>query len=106
MTTTLYGRLVRSLNLVCPLLNVTYIPPFYRQLVYQTTVFFSRSSISLGLPPLPATLLPAPSLVQALILPLLAIESAAGIFSEDSQGLSFSFVFLLISIEGICGGLA
>ncbi|KAI0089419.1 batten's disease protein Cln3 [Irpex rosettiformis] len=76
------------------------------QLVYQTTVFFSRSSISIGLPPLPEKLLSIPAFAQAFILTLLAIESAVGIFSEDSQGLSFSFVFLLISIEGICGGLA
>jgi len=76
------------------------------QLVYQTTVFFSRSSISLGVPPLPARLLPLPAFAQVLILILLAIESGVGIFSEDSQALSFSFVFLLISIEGICGGLA
>ncbi|KAI0703054.1 batten's disease protein Cln3 [Cytidiella melzeri] len=76
------------------------------QLVYQTTVFFSRSSISLGILPLPARLLPAPAFAQALILALLAIESGVGIFSEDSQALSFTFVFLLISIEGICGGLA
>ncbi|KAI0791520.1 batten's disease protein Cln3 [Irpex lacteus] len=76
------------------------------QLVYQTTVFLSRSSISFGLPPLPAKFLSAPAFVQAFILTLLAIESAVGIFNENSQGLSFSFVFLLISIEGICGGLA
>ncbi|KAI0342458.1 batten's disease protein Cln3 [Trametopsis cervina] len=76
------------------------------QLVYQTTVFFSRSSISLGIPPLPAKFLSAPAFTQALILITLAIESGVGIFSEDSQALSFAFVFLLISIEGICGGLA
>ena len=66
----------------------------------------SRSSISLGLPPLPTRLLSVPAAVQALILTILAIESAAGIFGDDSEGLSFSLVFLLISIEGFCGGLA
>ncbi|KAI0074590.1 batten's disease protein Cln3 [Panus rudis PR-1116 ss-1] len=76
------------------------------QLVYQASVFLSRSSISFGLPPLPARLLPLPAIVQAVILTLLAIESAVGIFDGGSQALSFSFVFLLISIEGICGGLA
>lgn len=45
-------------------------------------------------------------MLQTVILTMLAIESGVGIFSEDSQALSFSFVFLLISIEGICGGLA
>jgi battenin len=76
------------------------------QLVYQTTVFLSRSSISLGLPPLPARLLSLPAFVQGAILFILAIESAVGIFGDDSEGLSFSLVFLLISIEGFCGGLA
>ncbi|EGO01186.1 hypothetical protein SERLA73DRAFT_179291 [Serpula lacrymans var. lacrymans S7.3] len=76
------------------------------QLVYQTTVFISRSTISLGLPPLPERLLSVPAIAQFFILNLLAFESAVGIFSEASEGLSIAFVFLLISIEGICGGLA
>ncbi|OBZ77115.1 Protein BTN1 [Grifola frondosa] len=76
------------------------------QLVYQTTVFFSRSSISIGVPPLPARLLYLPAIVQAVVLSTLLFESAVGIFGDTSEGLSFSFVFLLISIEGICGGLA
>jgi len=76
------------------------------QLVYQTTVFLSRSSISVGIPPLPARLLPLPAVIQAFILGTLAFESSVGIFSEQVEGLSFSFVFLLVSIEGICGGLA
>ncbi|KAJ3552023.1 hypothetical protein NM688_g4377 [Phlebia brevispora] len=76
------------------------------QLVYQTTVFFSRSSISLGIPPLPTRLLGLPAVVQAVIITVLAVESGVGIFSEDSEGVSFSLVFLLISIEGFCGGLA
>ncbi|GJE93453.1 batten's disease protein Cln3 [Phanerochaete sordida] len=76
------------------------------QLVYQTTVFISRSSISLGFPPLPPRLLSLPAFVQAGILTILAVESAAGIFGDDSEALSFSLVFLLISLEGFCGGLA
>ncbi|KAG7442878.1 batten's disease protein Cln3 [Guyanagaster necrorhizus] len=76
------------------------------QLVYQTTVFFSRSSISIGIPPLPARLLSLPSIIQCLILLTLAYESAVGFYSDDSEGLSIITVFLLVSLEGICGGLA
>ncbi|KAJ3822411.1 batten's disease protein Cln3 [Lentinula raphanica] len=76
------------------------------QLVYQTTVFLSRSSISIGLPPLPLKLLPLPSVLQGFILLLLAFESSIGFYAEDSEGLSITTVFLLISLEGICGGLA
>jgi len=76
------------------------------QLVYQSTVFVSRSSISLGIPPLPARLLSLPAITQFLILVTLIYESAVGIFSEDHSASSIIFVFLLISIEGICGGLA
>ncbi|KAF8065266.1 batten's disease protein Cln3 [Lyophyllum atratum] len=76
------------------------------QLVYQTTVFFSRSSISIGLPPLPARLLPLPAILQSLILIVLAFESAVGLFPESANGASIMAVFLLISLEGICGGLA
>ncbi|RPD61769.1 batten's disease protein Cln3 [Lentinus tigrinus ALCF2SS1-7] len=76
------------------------------QLVYQTTVFLSRSSITLGLPPLPGRLLSVPAIVQGFILTTLAFESAVGIFGDQNEGASFVFVFLLISIEGICGGLA
>ncbi|KIP10785.1 hypothetical protein PHLGIDRAFT_115138 [Phlebiopsis gigantea 11061_1 CR5-6] len=76
------------------------------QLVYQTTVFLSRSSISLGLPPLPSRLLSLPAILQAVILFIVVIESAVGIFGDDSEALSFSLVFLLISLEGFCGGLA
>ncbi|KAI0752633.1 batten's disease protein Cln3 [Daedaleopsis nitida] len=76
------------------------------QLVYQTTVFLSRSSITLGLPPLPGKLLSLPAIVQGFILTTLAVESAVGFFGDEHEGLSFAFAFLLISIEGICGGLA
>ncbi|OSX56866.1 hypothetical protein POSPLADRAFT_1158655, partial [Postia placenta MAD-698-R-SB12] len=76
------------------------------QLVYQTTVFLSRSTISLGLPALPARLLPLPALVQAAVLGTLALESAAGILGGAREGASFALVFALIAVEGICGGLA
>jgi len=76
------------------------------QLVYQATVFLSRSSISLGCPPIPERLLPAPAVIQLIILFTLAYESAIGIFGDSSEGTSFFLVFLLVSIEGICGGLA
>ncbi|KAI6115303.1 batten's disease protein Cln3 [Pisolithus croceorrhizus] len=76
------------------------------QLVYQITVFISRSTISLGIPPVPVRLLPLPAVVQLTILITLAYESAFGIFSEDHEGRSIVFVFVLISIEGICGGLS
>jgi len=76
------------------------------QLVYQATVFLSRSSISLGLPALPARLLSLPAITQLMILLLLMCESAFGLFSPESEGTSFLFVFVLISVEGFCGGLA
>jgi len=76
------------------------------QLVYQSTVFVSRSTISLGIPPLPEKLLSLPAVAQFLILVTLAYESAVGIFSDDHPASSIFLVFLLISIEGMCGGLA
>lgn len=76
------------------------------QLVYQSTVFLSRSSISFGLPPLPTRLLSLPAIVQGGILFVLALESGLGLIPDDMEGLAFGFVFLLISFEGVCGGLA
>jgi battenin len=76
------------------------------QLVYQSTVFLSRSSLSLGLPPLPERLLPLPSIFQGLVLLSLAFESAVGIFRAENEGLSILVVFVLVSIEGMFGGLA
>ncbi|KAG9313764.1 protein BTN1 [Chiua virens] len=76
------------------------------QLVYQSTVFISRSSISIGIPPLSERLLTLPAVAQFVILVTLVYESAVGIFAEDHPAASIFFVFLLISIEGICGGLA
>jgi len=76
------------------------------QLVYQVTVFLSRSSISLGFPPLPKELLPGPAVIQLVVLLTLVYESAVGIFGDSSEGSSFFLVFLLVSTEGACGGLA
>lgn len=76
------------------------------QLVYQATVFLSRSSISLGLPPLPARLLPLPAVLQFVILATLAYESAVGFFSVEAESANVLFVFLLVCVEGVCGGLA
>jgi len=79
------------------------------QLVYQTTVFLSRSSISMGIPPLPARLLSLPAIIQAGILLVLTFESAVGIFPSGpnaNEAWSIATVFLLISLEGICGGSA
>ncbi|KAK1236249.1 battenin CLN3 protein [Marasmius sp. AFHP31] len=76
------------------------------QLVYQTTVFLSRSSISLGLPPLPEKLLPLPAMTQGIILSLLVYESAVGFAADEFEATNITIVFALISLEGICGGLA
>jgi len=76
------------------------------QLVYQTTVFLSRSSISIGIPPLPQKFLPLPSVFQGFILLLLVFESSVGFYAADAEGLNILTVFFLISLEGICGGLA
>ena len=45
------------------------------------------------------------AIVQGVILSTLAFESAVGIFGFDHEGASFAFMFLLIRVEGICGGL-
>ncbi|KIK07105.1 hypothetical protein K443DRAFT_87885, partial [Laccaria amethystina LaAM-08-1] len=76
------------------------------QLVYQTTVFLSRSSISLRIPALPQSMLPLPAIIQAIILLILTYESAVGFFDDNDEVWSVFLVFVLISLEGICGGLA
>ncbi|KAG7095616.1 hypothetical protein E1B28_006341 [Marasmius oreades] len=76
------------------------------QLVYQTTVFLSRSSISFGFPPLREGLLPLPAIVQGFILSLLVFESAIGFAADEFEATNIAIVFALISCEGICGGLA
>ncbi|RDB28182.1 Protein BTN1 [Hypsizygus marmoreus] len=92
----LLGKIIHSIRDYYPLW----------QLVYQTTVFFSRSSISIGLPPLPEKLLPLPAVLQLIILALLLFESAVGFFPDEANGASIVMVFFLVSLEGICGGLA
>ena len=82
------------------------IPYISTQLVYQSTVFLSRSSLSVGIPPLPSRLLSIPAILQAMILITLVFESAVGIFDSANEGWSIFCVFLLISAEGTCGGLA
>jgi battenin len=69
-------------------------------------VFLSRSSISLGIPALPQSLLPLPAIIQAIILLVLTYESAVGFFDDNDEVWSVFLVFILISLEGICGGLA
>lgn len=79
--------------------------------MYQAFVFLSRSSISLGLPALPAAFLPLPAVVQGFILSFLAAEASTGFLSggqpeSTTQGFVLPILMLLIAVEGICGGLA
>ena len=74
--------------------------------MYQAAVFISRSSISLGLPPLPARLLYLPAAIQAAILAVLAVESATGFVPDSKEGVAITMCFVLIAIEGFCGGSA
>ncbi|KAG8701713.1 battenin CLN3 protein, partial [Ceratobasidium sp. 423] len=95
------GRIIKSLRDYYPLW----------QLIYQAFVFLSRSSISLGLPALPTVLLPAPAVIQAIIMGTLALESSTGFLSgtqseTTTQGFVLPILILLIAVEGICGGLA
>jgi len=89
----IFGRIVHSIRDYYPLW----------QLVYQSTVFLSRSSLSLGLPALPIRAIPIPSLIQGFLLFILSSEAALGYFP---QALAPGIVFCLISVEGICGGLS
>ncbi|KAE8543691.1 protein BTN1 [Cryptococcus gattii VGV] len=88
--------------------------PFW-SLTYQTFVFLSRSSLSLGLPPIPKRLLPLPAIIQFLVLSLLYLQAKTFFFSSpaytppaegESGGVdrSITIVFLLICLEGLCGG--
>ncbi|WVQ81130.1 hypothetical protein IAT38_003252 [Cryptococcus sp. DSM 104549] len=88
--------------------------PFW-SLTYQTFVFLSRSSLSLGLPPIPLRLLPLPSIIQFIVLSSLYLQAKFFIFSSSayippatppSQGVdgTITIVFLLICLEGLCGG--
>ncbi|KAJ1571482.1 hypothetical protein NDA15_003514 [Ustilago hordei] len=77
--------------------------PLY-QLVYQTFVFLSRSSISIfKLPAIPRTLLWLPAVLQTGLLFLLASESLYGWFRAS---IANPLVIVLICIEGLAGGAA
>ncbi|WVQ93086.1 hypothetical protein IAU59_000150 [Kwoniella sp. CBS 9459] len=89
--------------------------PFW-SLTYQTFVFLSRSSLSLSIPPIPLRFLPVPSIIQFFVLSALYLQAKHFIFSSPaytppntppSKGVdhTIAFVFLLICIEGLCGGL-
>ncbi|GAA5961155.1 hypothetical protein JCM8115_005849 [Rhodotorula mucilaginosa] len=78
------------------------------QLLYQTFVFVSRSSLSiLHLPPLPLALLPLPTILQVAILVVTTFESATSflvaLFGE--HGATWCMA-LLVCCEGLCGGAA
>jgi battenin len=57
-----------------------------------------------------------PAIIQFCVLVILGLESATGLFEsgngvvnhleESWEGTSVAIVFLLISLEGVCGGLA
>ncbi|KAL7421274.1 battenin CLN3 protein [Cryptotrichosporon argae] len=78
--------------------------PFW-SLTYQTFVFVSRSSLSLGLPPLPRRLLPLPALTQLAVLAALATQARAFVLGDEGAR-AITPVFLLVCLEGLCGGLA
>ena len=77
-----------------------------KKLVYRTIVFFSRASISIGIPALPVRLMSLPAIIQFFVFLTLMYESAVGVFGDKSESLSIFFVFTFISLEGVCGGLA
>ncbi|WAQ85696.1 hypothetical protein PtA15_6A324 [Puccinia triticina] len=81
--------------------------PFW-QLTYQIFVFFSRSSMAIfRFPALPRRLIPMPSLLQLLILGTLVLEASSAILTRIvSVDWIYPLVFALISLEGVCGGLA
>ena len=83
----------------------------------QTFVFLSRSSLSIGLPPLPRYLLPLPSIIQFFVLALLSLQSSRFLFSSPAytppaippttgSDRTITIVFLLMCLEGLCGGSA
>lgn len=83
----------------------------------QTFVFISRSSLSMGLPPIPKRYLPLPTIIQFFVLVLLTMQARSFIFStpeftpphpEPSSGVdrAITAVFLLTCLEGLCGGSA
>ncbi|KAG0148798.1 hypothetical protein CROQUDRAFT_74956 [Cronartium quercuum f. sp. fusiforme G11] len=81
--------------------------PFW-QLTYQIFVFFSRSSIAIcRLPPLPKRLIPLPSLFQVILFCIILLESSNQTISQAfGPNFIYAVIFSLISLEGVCGGLA
>ncbi|GAA5894478.1 amino acid transporter YHC3 [Sporobolomyces salmoneus] len=78
------------------------------QLLYQTFVFISRSSLSIfHLPPLPLSLLPLPTILQLVILALTILESTTSVFVNlvGESGATW-ITILLVCCEGLCGGAA
>ena len=78
------------------------------QLLYQTFVFISRSSLSIfHLPPLPLSLLPLPTLIQLLILSLTILESTTSIFVKFFGESGATWITIgLVCCEGLAGGSA
>ncbi|GAA96738.1 uncharacterized protein L969DRAFT_90665 [Mixia osmundae IAM 14324] len=77
------------------------------QLVYQTFVFFSRSSISIfRIPPLPKRLIPLPSLAQVALLGIALLESTRGILTSTFGRHARTSVVAVVALEGLSGGLA
>lgn len=78
------------------------------QLLYQTFVFLSRSSLSLfHLPPLPLSLLPLPTLLQLAILSLLLLEASTSAFVKVAGEAGATWITAgLVCAEGLCGGAA
>ncbi|MBW0464303.1 hypothetical protein O181_004018 [Austropuccinia psidii MF-1] len=81
--------------------------PFW-QLTYQTFVFISRSSMAIfRLPPLPKALIPLPSIIQVFLFLIILLESSSQILVKlFSSNWIYTILFILISLEGICGGTA
>ncbi|GAA5954886.1 hypothetical protein JCM3765_007802 [Sporobolomyces pararoseus] len=78
------------------------------QLLYQTFVFISRSSLSiLNLPPLPLSLLPLPTILQLLILFSTILESTHQVFVRwFGENGAVWLTGGLVCCEGLCGGAA
>ncbi|GAA5835382.1 hypothetical protein JCM11251_005219 [Rhodosporidiobolus azoricus] len=80
------------------------------QLLYQTFVFISRSSLSVfHLPPLPLRLLPLPTLLQLVILLLTTLEASHSLLlhlAGSSESAATWVVAALVCCEGLCGGAA
>lgn len=77
--------------------------PLY-QLVYQTFVFLSRSSISIfKLPAIPKNLLWLPAILQSVLLAVLTTES---LYAWFRSSIASPLVIVLICVEGLAGGAA